>query len=168
MTIWEMLFYNFQNTAGKQSFAYFSSCTHTRGGWGCSHCRVCVIEYRVPGDRFCGPSLRLQWSLFLMGQIKCTMTPCECHDHPLWVTVKWTLLCSSIWIGLHLEGRGTKLISTLFMTTARTKATTSRGLGAQAPISAILLDRHHRYLCFTDAIPYLKGHRAHACQSRTE
>lgn len=92
-----------------------------------------------------------------MGQIKCTMTPCECHGHPLWVTVKWTLLCSSIWISLHLGGRGTKLISTLFMTTARTKATTSRGLGAQAPISAILLNRHHCYLCFTDAIPYLEG-----------
>lgn len=103
-----------------------------------------------------------------MGQIKHTMTSRERHGHPLWVTVKRTLLCSSTWIGLHLGGRGTKLTATLFMTAARTKATMSQGLGTQAPISATLLDRHHCYLRFTDAIRNLEGHRAHACQSQTE
>lgn len=54
------------------------------------------------------------------------------------------------------------------MTAARTKATMSQGLGTQAPISATLLDRHHCYLRFTDAIRILEGHRAHACQSQKE
>lgn len=53
------------------------------------------------------------------------------------------------------------------MTAARTKAAMSQGLGAQARISAILFDGHHRYLRFTDAIRYLEGHRAHVCQSQT-